>query len=100
MGFGEGVDGVVEEAGEGEFGGADEGGVVAEGRDVEAGLAGDDQDVGGDPVAYLGLGAGVDLAQHSAEDDQAGVEEVDQVGDADAEPVADAVEGGAGLSGS
>src|SRR5690606_12367176 len=59
-------------------------------------LAGDRQHVRPDPGPDLGLGPRVDLAQHAAEDHHAGVEQVDQVGDADAEPVADAVEGVAG----
>lgn len=79
-----------EEGGEGQFGGADEGGVVAQGGGTQLDVfAGHRQDVAGDAGPDLFGRPGIQVAQHPAEHHHPGVEQVDQVGHPDAQPVTD-----------
>lgn len=73
---GEGVQGVCEEGGEGEFGGAGECGVIGKrGCGQADAFPGDRQDVRVDPSTDAGCRAVMEVAEHPTEDHQGGVEE-------------------------
>jgi len=82
---------VGQQRGEAEFGGADDGRVVAEARRAQPHpLPRHREDIDRYPGSYLRRRGRIEIAQHPAEDHHARVEQVDEIGHADAEPVPDA----------